>query len=184
MSKVKFPIVVKVGQTKARIYRTPSHGCNSYTVIWYEGHERRRKSFADLEAAQLEATTKVNSLARGEAEIVRLSGEERLSYLRARDAVQEFKLSLDTAAFEYRDAKRLLRGGSLMEAARYYAAQRLHDLPRKTVTEVVQELLKAKREEGHSERYLQDLESRLGRFARDFQCQLLGVTGRQIKDWL
>lgn len=184
MKKPEFPKVIRVGQTKATIYKTPSHGCDSFTVVWYEGAVRKRKAFGDLDAAVLEAQAKVSSLSRGEAEILRLSGEERLAYLRARDAIQEFGLALDTAASEYRDAKRLVRGGSLIEAARYYADQQLLDLPSKTVETVYQEMLKAKREEGLSERYIQDLESRVGKFAQNFKAEISAVKGHQIKAWL
>lgn len=184
MRKADFPKVVKVGQTRATIYRTPSHGCDSFTVVWYEGAVRKRKAFADITSAEIHANAKVESMAKGEAEILHLSGEDRLSYIRSREAVAEFGLALDTAAFEYRDAKRLLRGGSLLEAARYYMAQRLHDIPKRTVEQVFDEMLKAKRAEGLSERYVDDLDSRVGKFANDFDRQIASISGPQIKEWL
>jgi hypothetical protein len=48
----------------------------------------------------------------------------------------------------------------------------------------MEEMLKAKRDEGLSQRYLQDLDSRIGRFAKDFQCSLTSVSMDKIKDWL
>ena len=50
MKKVEFPKVVRVGQTRATIYKTPSHGCDSFTVVWFEGARRKRKVFAKLPA--------------------------------------------------------------------------------------------------------------------------------------
>src|SRR6266496_6530001 len=100
MGKNNFPIVVKTGQTKATIYRTPSHGSVAFTVVYYEGTSRKRKAFADLDSAKLEAQSKVNSLSRGEAEVIRLSGEDRLGYLRAKNAIKECGIALDTAAHE------------------------------------------------------------------------------------
>ena len=38
------------------------------------------------------------------------------------------------------------------EAARYYAAQKLHDIPKKKVGEVYQEMVRSKRDEGLSVR--------------------------------
>ncbi len=140
--------------------------------------------FADLEAAEQHANAMVNNLSQGEAKIVRLSGAELLAYVRGKDAVAEFGIALDSAAIEYRDAKRLLRGGSLLEAARYYAANRLQEIPRKTVTEVYEEMLATKRAEGLSERYLEDLKARLGKFAGDFQVQIAAISGSEIKAWL
>ena len=97
MKKSEFPKVVKIGQTRATIYETPSHDCTAYTVVWYEGAVRKRKAFAELESAELHATIKVNSLSQGEAQVVHLSGEDRLAYVRARDVIAEFGLALDTA---------------------------------------------------------------------------------------
>jgi integrase len=53
------------------------------------------------------------------------------------------------------------------------------------VADLVAELLKAKKSDGASERYLSDLKSRLGRFAADFNGTLVAtITGPQIDDWL
>ena len=184
MSKPGYPKTIKVGQTKATIYKTPSHGCDSFTVVWYEGTVRKRKAFPTADAAELHAGSKVNSLSRGEAEVIRLSGEERLAYTRAKNALAEFSLSLDSIAHEYRDAKRISKGVSLVETSQYYARHKLQDIPRKTVAEVYEEMLKAKRDEGLSVRYLRDLKSRVGKFAKDFKCDLTSIQSEKIKEWL
>ena len=80
MKKTKFPKEIRVGQTRATIYKTPTRGCLSYTVVWYEGAVRKRKTFADLDGAELHAQAMVPSLSLGEAQVIQLSGEERLSY--------------------------------------------------------------------------------------------------------
>src|SRR5262249_5115813 len=98
MKKPEYPKVIRVGQTKATIYETPSNGCDSYTVVWYEGAVRKRKAFSDPVSASIHATARVGSLSRGEAEIVRLSGPQLLAYSRSLEAVKEFNLALDTAA--------------------------------------------------------------------------------------
>ena len=101
MKKGDFPRVIRVGQTKATIYKTPSHDCCSFTVVWYEGAVRKRKSFADLGLAEVHANAQVNNLSTGEARAAKLSGEECLEYVRAREAVKEFGVSLDSVAMEY-----------------------------------------------------------------------------------
>jgi integrase len=116
--------------------------------------------------------------------VIQLSGEDRLAYVRATSTLAEFDLSLDSIAFEYRDAKRIAKRISLVDVAQYYAQHKLRDLPNKTVSEVMEEMLKAKRDEGLSQRYLQGLDSRIGRFAKDFQCSLTSVSMDKIKDWL
>jgi hypothetical protein len=184
LKKIAFPKTVRVGQTKATIYKTPSHGCNSFTVVWFEGAVRKRKAFANIDAAELHANSMVNSLSRGEAEIIKLSGEDRLAYVRAKNVLAEFNLSLDSIAFEYRDAKRIAKEISLVDTAQYYAQHKLRNLPNKTVSEVLEEMLKVKRDEGLSERYLQDLENRCGKFAKSFQCSMTSVQMNKIGEWL
>jgi hypothetical protein len=173
-----------VGQTKATIYSTPTNDCDSYTVVWYEGPVRKRKAFADARLAEVHARVQVNSLSQGEARAVRLSGEECLEYVRAWNAIQGYALSLDTAMAEWREAKELLKGGSLVEAVRYYVSKKVMDVPAKQVQEVLDEMIKAKRAEGCSERYIDDLESRCGKFAREFPRMIATIRGPEIKTWL
>ncbi len=185
MSKKAFPKVIKEGHTKAIIYKYANRDSVSYTVAWYEGESRKRKVFADLGDAELHAQARVGQLSNGTAQVLRLDGEELLAYVRAREAVKEFGLALDTMAYEYRDAKRLVRGRSLVDVGSYYARQNLLDLPKKTLADVYTEMIAAKRAEGCSERYTQDLESRVTKFVQAFPTRMIyGVTGAEIKGWL
>ena len=131
--------------------------------------------FSAIEDAELHASSMVNSLSKGEAEILRLTGEERLAFVRAKSTLAEFELSLDSIAVEYRDAKRLAKGASLVDVSRYFAQHKLHDLPDKSVFEVYEEMIRAKRGEGLSELYLHDLKMRAGKFAKDFHGKLVNV---------
>ena len=54
MSKTKFPLVVKRGNVRVKIYATPSHGHDSFTVAYYHGGRRQRRTFADLALARQE----------------------------------------------------------------------------------------------------------------------------------
>src|SRR5262249_15790878 len=134
--KEEFPRVIRVGQTRATIYKTPTNDCVSYTVVWYEGAVRKRKAFADLGLAEIHASAQVNNLSNGERGAAKLSGEECLEYVRSRNSIQGWAQSLDTAAAEYREAKEIVKGRSLVEVARYFASKNLLDLPDKTVGEV------------------------------------------------
>jgi integrase len=54
-----------------------------------------------------------------------------------------------------------------------------------TVKELVEELLKVKRADGASARYLGDLESRLGHFARDFEGRsVASISSVEVDGWL
>src|SRR5947209_2728320 len=96
MSKKAFPKVIKQGRTKATIYRYDNRDSVSYTVVWYEGEVRKRKVFGDLADAELHAQERVGQLSTGTAQVLRLDGEQLLEYVRAKECVAEFGLSLDT----------------------------------------------------------------------------------------
>jgi integrase len=73
----------------------------------------------------------------------------------------------------------------LVDAAREYAAHRELSRTSETVQNAVASLLKNKKNDRVRPRYLEDLRSRLGRFARDFsERKVCDVTPGQIDSWL
>ena len=78
MSKRRFPITVKRGNVSVKVYRTPSNGCQAFTVAYYFGGQRVRKTFADLARAELEAETVANRICAGELNVLTLTSEVRL----------------------------------------------------------------------------------------------------------
>ena len=177
-------MVVKRGHTVVKIYRTPTKGCDSYTVVHYLGDERQRKTFADLGLAVTEAETVANKLSTGELDVLTLTSTDRLAYVRAVEALKPTGVPLEMAALQFAEAVKLLDGGSLLEAARFYAKQQPHKLPRKLVPEVVEELLRAKQADGMSAVYRKDLRGRLGRFGLGFKTPMAMVTRGEIDDFL
>ena len=121
MSKPKFPITVKRGHTIVKIYRTPSRGCDAYTVSYYLGDQRVRKTFADLGLATTEAETVATKLSTGEVNVLTLTSDDRLSYVRAIEALKPTGVSLEMAAIQFAEAHKILEGRSVVEAARYSA---------------------------------------------------------------
>ncbi len=184
MSKPKFPMTVKRGHTVVKIYRTPSRGCDAYTVVHYLGTKRQRKSFADLELAKTEAETIANKLSTGELDVLTLTSENRLSYVRAVEVLRPTGVPLEMAAMQFAEAFKVLNGASLLEAAKLYAKQHPHGMPQKKVPEVVKELLKVKKLDGMSDVYLKDLRGRLGRFAEHFTGAISLITSGEIEDFL
>jgi integrase len=56
--------------------------------------------------------------------------------------------------------------------------------PRKSVAEIVYDLLRAKEQDGLSVRYIQTLRSHLTRFAAAFELDIASITAPQIEQWL
>ncbi len=184
MSKAKFPITVKRGHTSVKIYRTPSRGCDLFTVVHYLGTKRQRSYFADLNLAMAAAETTATKLSEGEVRVLKLTGQDQLAYARAVQALEPTGIPLEMAAIHFAEAFKILNGASLLDAVRYYAKHHPSNQPKKTVSEVVAELIEAKEADGVSDVYLKDLRGRLGRFERAFPGQIEGVTTSEIESFL
>jgi integrase len=115
-------------------------------------------------------------LSRGDVDAMQLSGKDRLLYGRAVEAIRGYGIPLDAAALEYCEARKILDGVGLIDAARFYARHHGRDVKRKAVSDAVREMGEAKKVAGVSSVYLNDLRYRLGMFADCFQCDLVSLT--------
>lgn len=178
------PELVRRGSTVVKIYRTPTKGYEGFTVVYHTNGQRKRESFADHGIARQRAAEVAESLNTGQLEVLKLTNKDRLVYQRALSLLAPIKTPLDVAASHFVEAVKILGADLVIEAARHYARQNLVKVVPKLVPEVVEELLAAKRADGCSERYVADLESRLGRFGKDFSTYIGSLAGHEIDDWL
>jgi len=181
--KSKFPIVVKRGSCVVKIYRDQKPQGTYFRVAYHLGGKRHRLNFRDLKTATNEAEAKASQLSRGDVDAVQLSGRDRLVYGRALDAVRQFNTPLDAVAIEYSEARKLLQGVTLVDAARFYARHHISGIKRKAVTDVVDEMIEAKKVGGASSLYLADLRYRLGSFADQFQCDLVSLAPDDVRNF-
>jgi integrase len=172
MKRVRFPIVVKRGSCAVKIYRDRKPEGTYYRVAYHLGGKRHRLNFRDLQTATNEAEAKASQLSRGDVDAVQLSGRDRLVYGRALDAVREFDLPLDAVAIEYQEARKLLDGVPLVDAARFYSRHHGRGIKRKPVAAAVDAMIAAKTAKGVSQVYLADLRYRLGSFKEAFHCDI------------
>ncbi len=184
MSKTKFPITVKRGNVRVKIYFTPTNGCDGFTVAYYFGGKRQRKCFADLNKAKLEAETTATKIAEGEMNVLTLTSEDRTAYVRAVEMLKPIGTPLEIAVMQFVEAAKILGGSSLVEAAKFFAKQHSSKCPSIKVADVVKELIEAKEAEGLSEVYRRDLQFRLNRFANAFQTPISMILASEIQDYL
>lgn len=185
MAAVKFPQRVKRGSCGVTIYETPSKGRELYTLCYYaEDGRRLRPTFSNYADAKQHADEVVEKLARGQADVLTLNGHERAVYTRAIEALGSTGISLDMAVQQFMQASKLLNGASLLEAAKLFAAQQPAGIVHKRVSDVVDELLAAKKEKGRSALYIKDLRLRLTRFGDAFACPIANVTSADIERFL
>jgi integrase len=179
----RFPIFVKRGSSVVKIYRDRKPTGTYYRVAYHLGGKRHRLNFNDLEKATREAEAKASQLSRGDVDAMQLSGKDRLVYGRAVEAIREYGVPLDAAALEYGEARKILDGIGLIDAARFYARHHGRDVKRKAVSDAVREMIDAKKIAGVSSVYLNDLRYRLGMFADCFRCDLVSLTPDDMQNF-
>ena len=180
------PIEVKAGSAVVKIYPIINRGRRLYTVTHYPvAGQRIRQNFADLVTAKLEAHRLAASLQKGDTQVLKLSNRDHGAYVHAVAQIRPTGRSLESAATEFAESIKLLGNRtSLVEAVRFYVRHHPTSLPKKPIRQVVDEMIAAKKADGLSARYLSDLESRLGRFAKECEGLLSDLTSRDLKDWL
>ena len=184
MSKIKFPITVRNGNVRVKIYKTPTHGFDSFTVAYYFAGKRQRRTFADLPTAKQEAELAANKICAGELDVLALTSGDRTAYVRSMGLLQPFGTPLEMAVMQFTEAAKILNGASLVEAAKYYAKHHNGKLTAKAVPAAVIELLEAKERDRMSEVYVRDLRTRLTRFGKEFQGPINMVLSAEIQDYL
>ena len=75
--------VVKRGHSIVKIYRTPSNNCDQFTLVYYVGDKRVRKTYADYGLALTDAETTAKNLSEGELNVLELRGDDLRSHVRA-----------------------------------------------------------------------------------------------------
>lgn len=174
-----------MGNVVVRIYRgRHSSGRDRWRIADHTSGTRRLRDFYHRDLALAEAHRMARLLANGEAEAAGMTGKEAASYGRAVELLRPTGASLELVAATYAEAVALLGGDHVLEAVRFYAARRPDKVIPRTVTEAVAELTAQRKAAGASPRYLSDLRSRLGIFAKAFNCPVGRITSAEVQGWL
>lgn len=184
MKKVAFPITVKRGSVTVKIYRTPSHGCDSFTLSYYQDGVRKRPTFPDFENAKAEAELIATRLASKDSYSLALSSADSAAYSRARQLLDPLGIAIETAAVQAVEAKRLLGDTPVLQAIEYYVKRHPTKIAPRGAEDVMEEMLKAKKGDGLSESYLRHLRYDLEKFTGRFHCNIGAITGAEIDAWL
>ncbi len=100
--KQTFPLEVKRGNATVRIYRREKKGHEEFRLAYYHADGTRKlQSFSSLQAAKDEAAAKATSLSTGDVTALSLSGDDRLPYVRAMEALKPLNVRVEMAATEY-----------------------------------------------------------------------------------
>lgn len=181
----KFPLSISKGSATVKIYRDRTKASGTYyRVCYYMGSKRQRLSCATLDEAKAEANAKVAALSRGDMDALQLTGKDRLVYSRALESIRPHGVTLDAAAHEYGEAKKVLERFSILDAARFYMRHHGRKVTSKRVSEAKDLMIAAKTEKGVSTKYLEDLRYRLGKFAGAFACNVGAIAPDDVRAYL
>jgi integrase len=138
-----------------------------YCVQWPRiGKGRHRQYFSDRQEARKLLEQKQSENAKFGVEHLAFSDRQRCEYAECVEMLRPF-------------------GEKLVDAVRYYVTRLRATTQSCTASELVEKVIDAKRGDGMSARYIQDLRSRLPRFAKDFDGKMVEeITPEEIGDWL
>jgi hypothetical protein len=164
----KFPVIVSEGGVSAKIRKITQtkNGTEyiTYIVDYVLLGKRKQVGRTDFEEARHVALNACRQIANGHQVSLTLTNDDRLKYLRAVEPLKAIGVELDVAALEYVAATRNLPGGAtLRDAVDFYRRRHATTLETRTVRQVVDEMLVAKRSAKLSDVHIEDLEYRLNR---------------------
>jgi integrase len=182
---------VKVGTTIIKIYHGKGRlrpGCeekhyDQFTVTYRENGKRKRENFGNLAKAKARAHEIAVLIERGERDVLKLTNADRSSYLSAIRLLEPHGIPLHAAVSEYVSARAELNGESLLAAIKEHV-HRQHRVIDRPISEIVDQMLKAKKAAGLSNRYIWSLQSHLARFASAFRIGIGSITAPLISEWL
>lgn len=178
---------------------------DSFLVVYFVGPKPVRVRRSTYEKALAKANEVGVQLLNNDIESLKLSGADRRAYLIALENLKGLDKSLDHVSKEYADAAKLLqptgaalsvavaqyadaiaqlKGVSLPAAVEFFKQHGSGVTERKTVPEIVTELLKSMESDGLGKYHIRDTKRRLDRFSADFAGQILNVKESEIDAWL
>lgn len=180
-----WPRKFRLGRIEVSIYRrkTPSGG-TGFLVANYSGGKRRLDSYPTEAEAMSAAERLARQLSQRDVLAASLTNEQAAEYASAVQSLEPFNAPLAAAASTLAECLKLVGDLPTLHAAAKFFVARNKQVTRKSVEEVVSELLAVKESRGASVRYLEDLRSRLGRIAEAFRTDACDVTTSDLQAWL
>jgi integrase len=184
-----FPLLVKQDGVSAKIRKIvkSKNGRDyiAYVVDYVLLGKRKLDWRADLEEAKQTAREACRKIADGEHMALELKNGDRMTYLRATEALAIVNTALDTACREYVEAIQILSGkGSLVEATRFFAKTHNVELPGMDIDKAVGEMLAQAQADGKSQERLHQLRTYLDRFKDNFNGNVADITSATVQGFL
>ncbi len=182
--EMTFPFTVSNGSISFHIYQSVIREKTYYTIAYRIDGTRKREVLKDFTVVAKRAKEILKKLGSSNASVLELTAADSAAYRRARELLDPLKVPIETAAARYAEMHIAMGGVSLMRAVEAYFRLYPRDRPIRSVREVMEELLKAKKGAGLSEGYLRHLRYDLEKFASAFSTHITAASGADIDTWL
>lgn len=173
-----------VGNVTVTIYkRVTPNGKRGFMIAYKQDGKRKFDSYSDEAEAIREADEKARKVSTLGVKAAQLTADELHDFVTVTETAKRVNLTIGRAVEKLVEAVEIVGDPSLViEACKFYVARNKRTT-RKPVAEVVSELLQIKESRGASKRYMEDLRSRLNRFADSFKKDACAVTTADIQAW-
>ena len=173
------------GAARVRIYTmNRKDGYPEFTLAWKEGGRRKLRSFGDIAEARMVAQQTTVRLTNGGC-VADEATKRDVELLRHCEGVaRKFGATLTAAMDEWLSAKSALTDGSLVDAVRFYQAQRSDHRAVKTIAQAADEFIASRRASGLSDIYVRSCRDNVNRFAATVQGNIGEVTVADMNRFL
>lgn len=181
------PIEVKRGLAVVRIYPRPAERGRQprFMLADYSSGKRKWQTFSKLSEARAEATRLAALAAAGDTTGAGMNGDDRRDLTRATEIVAPFGLDVPTVCALFAEAAALVGPHYVVEACREYSKRAPVSKERYPIEKAADDYFAAKEARGRSTRLLEDIRSRIGRFAKDHPGHAVqDFTTAGIQSWL
>jgi integrase len=185
-AKGRGPVEIIKGKTSSiPIYDA---GGGRFIAAYYAEGKRRMVKYKSLEAAKTGAKEIIQTLTTGVAHVAAFTPKETAYINEAVDILAPLEISLTNAVRQFAEAHKILRGGSIVSAAQFYAKHLEEENRRGALTPITFPELTTKFLDSikgtKSRRYILDLKSKLKKASGVFKGQIRGIRADDIDEWL
>jgi integrase len=163
-------------------------GGGKFIAAYYAEGKRKLVKYRSLEAAKKGAKTLIETLTTGVAHVSAFTPKQTASINDAVDILKPIGVTLTEAVRQFTDAYKALGGGSVLQAAQFYAKHLEEETRRGSLTpitlpELVGKFIKSI-QSSKSSRYVLDLHTRLKKASKAFTGQIREIRADDIDTWL
>ena len=179
------PLVLSDEVNEIKIYTVKGRTGYLYQVAFYQGGERIRKTFSDLNEAKREARLQLGTMAGERIQARNLTAAEMERYTLAARTLEPTGVPIHVCAETFAKAHRILEGHSLLHAVDYFMKHYDPKRLRKPLPDLVREFVESRKSMGLSSEYIANVKSIFDQFIQVFRnVSLDDLTAPDIERWL